>query len=270
MAWTYEVDVALLPTNFSTTLTLSAFGGIDVPVTLDFVPHAEKTSVTKGGIEYECKKSKFHQEGGTGACVMYDLKREPPVETTKISATLLKDAIPALKIGTLSGTAKVTQPSVMVTPNMQVTAANENQCYNVFIDVTAEFVPGRIDFSFTFPISLPVLGKLTLSGVAMVGKSSKTRLQAEYRICCCAWNQDLPVAEREEAPKEETDPVEQPDLTCGEMVKNLSCVVTGDKTELSMKIKAREQDCPFSIHSSTTLGKLAKFKGSPGKDVTRP
>jgi hypothetical protein len=156
VAWTYEVDTDLVAKNFTTTLKLDVFGGINANVTLDFAPTAQKKSVVKGSIDYECKRSKFHKEDGPGGCVMYNLKREPPAESPKIVVTLLENQIPgALKIGALSGTYKLIQPKVTVTPNMQVTESNENQCYNVFVDVTAEFTPGQIDFSFTFPVDDP-------------------------------------------------------------------------------------------------------------------
>lgn len=158
MSWSYEVETELVPKNFSTTLTLSVFGGVDTNVDLDFLPNAEKKSVVKGGIEYECKKSEFHIEGRTTACVMYDLKRDSPMETTSISAALLKDNVPkGLSIGPLKVKATLKQPSVKVSPSMQVTASNENQCYNVFVEVTAEFIPGSVDFTIDIPTPIPGL-----------------------------------------------------------------------------------------------------------------
>lgn len=272
MSWNYEVEVELLPKNFSTTLTLSIFGGVDTKVDLDFLPTAVKKAVISGGIEYECKKSKFKGEGDNASCSMYNLKRNLPKETSSISAKLLKDIVPPkIDIPGFKVKASLKQPVVSVTPTMQVTAANEGQCYNVLVDVSAEFVPGQIEFTVTLP-SIPGIGALTVSGVAMVGTAAKTRLQAEYRVCCCAWNDDLPGPDREDkAPEDEDhDAIDQPDLKCGDSVTNLSCEVTGDKTMIAMKIKATEHTCPFSIHMSKKKGKLVKVPGTKSQTVERP
>jgi hypothetical protein len=119
-------------------------------------------------------------------------------------------------------------------------------------------------------LTIPGLKNLSLSGTALIGAPAKTRLQAEYRICCCAWNDSLPVAEGEEPPADDEDPIEQGDLKCGEKIVNLSCTVTGDIATLPMTIKAREQDCPFFDHMSKKKGVNEKFPGKPGQEVTRP
>jgi hypothetical protein len=267
MSWSFEAEVELLPKNFSTTLTLSIFGGVDTKVNLDFVATAVKKAIIAGGIDYDCKKSKAKGDG-TRWCTMYDLKRRAPQVTTPISATLLKDIVPPkLTIPGLNLSASLKQPVVTVTPTMQVTSTNEGQCYNVFVDILAEFTPGQIEFSVKLP-NIPVLGSLTVGGTANVGTAAKTRMQAEYRVCCCSWNDNLEKV-REDL-DDEHDTVDQDDLKCGDSITNLSCDVTGDKAMFAVKIKAIEHTCPFSNHMSPKKGKMVKTSGTKPEEVTHP
>jgi len=152
MGWIYEVDVRLVPKNFSSKLTLSVFGKVDPDITLNLTPGESTAAVIKAGIDYKCQESKLLPSTADCACVMYDLKRDPPVEVSSISSKLLADIPPALKLPGVDYSIK--QPGVKITPDMQVTSTNEGKCYNVFIDVKAEFIPGQIEAKDVYVCSM--------------------------------------------------------------------------------------------------------------------
>jgi hypothetical protein len=66
------------------------------------------------------------------------------------------------------------------------------------------------------------------------------------------------------------DPIEQDDLKCGEKFTNLSCKVSGDTTDLPMKIKAKEKGCNFFDHMSNKESVRVRFTGKASQEVTRP
>jgi hypothetical protein len=266
MAWTFEVDVELLAKNFTTKLMLSILGlKTDTPITLGFRTGASKKAVIKGGIEYKCQESKFLPDNANCSCVMYDLKRDPPAEESSISPKLLEELPVAAKLPHVDYSIK--QPIVKITPDMQVIGTNEGKCYNVLIDVKAEFIPGQVQAKTKVKLPSP-LSEIELEAVAEVGESALVRLQAEYRLCCCEWNDNLPKYDPEKHPDLKKDElgVNRDNCKCGEYIRCLWGKVTGNANVIGMSIKAAEQSCPFTNRMANIEVKV------PGKadEITRP
>jgi hypothetical protein len=272
MAWTFEVTVDLKPASFDTIMDLSLFSAAKIRVTLDFAPGVTKKGTLTGGIKYECKHSPTLETTSPDSCYceMWNLERIPIDETSKISTKLLKDSIPDQLRGVLPGSSYyLTQPSVRITPDMHVTSTNGGKCYNVFVDVKAEFTPGQISISLP-SFQLPGTNiKIPLDAKATVGTASEARLRAEYSLCCCEWNDDLPTYN----PANDGDlkPADNYVLRfskpekckCDEHIKKLSCDVTGDTAMLSLKITAVERDCTFDPREASGLRGLLRSRAIP-------
>ena len=219
--------------------------------------------------------------------LIYNLRRDPPQETTRIDSNQYEGAdILAGVLSTLPNVdVSIVQPTITVRPNMQLTTTNGGKCVNVFVDCTAEYVPGKVvvdppDVTIPAP-PLPAPMTIPIGPFEFnIGQPGTSRLQAEYRVCCCEWSDDLPEYERrmgEIIPTEEEVVILLEGCEHDHVIEKLLFRVTGATNIVSWKIKALEGPCRFKNAAArgpdgTRPVKLSpRDRGlQPKRDVTRP
>jgi hypothetical protein len=193
MEWKYAIDVTL---NHPVSVTVDVLGQ-QAQIRLDLRAAATNPGRIEGGITFDCETPPFI-EGCY--CLMHDLRRQDPEVTTNLATDVYEVAasITGATAAVLPQYITIVSPTIDLASSMQVTAINAGKAYNIFVESTLNYTPGKVIVDPPDLKNVPLPPPFNAVTIPIgpfpfsLGDVVKSVHRAEYIVSCCTWDDSLP------------------------------------------------------------------------------